>query len=209
MRPVHALALAALVAATTLLAPASAPAGVPLPQWSTIDPVLVFCPAGDIAFHVIPRRFTTPEAGAILYVELCNAGGWNLLETDQPAGIFFSGGNRCLPGVVSDATGLATMALKAGGTTAPDAVTLYVDGVTFGTRTLASPDQNGDLVVNAADEAILMAKIGSTDPTGDFDADGAVTESDRTILRAHLGHAAELPVPVAHSTWGRIKSLAR
>jgi hypothetical protein len=194
--------LAVLVA--MLAMPAMARAGPAFPWWSTVDPRLVLCPAGDVAFHVIPRRITTPVPGAVLNVVFCDASGWAFDAARQPPEILFPGA-ACEPIVLADAAGLATFALKAGGTTTDSTVALYVDGISFGHRFLTSPDQNGDLVVNAADEAILVSKIGSPDLSADFDADGTVTEADRAFLRSHLGHAAELPTAAAAGTWGRLK----
>jgi len=77
--------------------------------------------------------------------------------------------------------------------------------VPFCHRFLTSTDQNGDLVVDHRDEAILVAKLGSADPTADFDADGIVTMADLAILRAHLGHACEMPTPTTSVAWGALK----
>ena len=194
--------LAAVLAVSVAL-PAVVRAGPPYPWWSTIDPRLVLCPAGDVAFHVIPRRLQTPVAGAMLNVSFCDASGWVFDAARQPPEIVFL--SPCVPTVFADASGLATFALKAGGTTTDSTVALAVDGIPFGMRFLTSPDQYGDLVVNAADEAILVSKLGSADLSADFDADGTVTEADRAFLRSHLGHAAELPTAAAFETWGRLK----
>jgi hypothetical protein len=195
---VPALACAALALAN------DARASVPLPWQSTIDPRVVLCPAGDVAFHVIPRRGNLPVPGAQLTVDFCQATGWAFDPAGQPASILFFG-PPCSPSVYADASGLASMALEAGGTTADSTLYLYVDGVFFGRRFLASPDQNGDLLVNAADEAILLAKLGSNDLSADFDADGVVTEADHQFQRAHLGHAAEQPTATSAHSWGRLK----
>jgi len=194
----------ALALLAALAFPAAAQAGPAFPWWSTIDPRLVLCPAGDVAFHVIPRRIDTPVAGAMLHVVFCAASGWAFDAARQPPEIHFPG-SACEPLVFADAQGLATFALKAGGTTADSTVALYVDGIPFGMRFLSSPDQNGDLVVNSADEAILASKLGTADLSADFDADGAVTEADRAFLRSHLGHAAELPTAATAATWGQLK----
>ena len=194
--------LAMLVSAAAL--PAVAWAGPAFPWWSTVDPRLVLCPAGDVAFHVIPRRLDTPVPGAVLNVVFCDASGWAFDAARQPPEILFAG-PACGPFVIADASGLATFALKAGGCTSDSTVALYVDGIGFGRRFLSSPDQNGDLVVNAADEAILVSKLGAADLSADFDADGTVTEADRAFLRSHLGHAAELPTAATAATWGRLK----
>lgn len=194
----------AVMLAATLAVAAPAAASVPLPLWSTIDPRLVLCPAGDIAFHAIPRRALDPVPNALLVVDFCGATGWAFDAARQPPEIRFPAA-ACQPGVFSDANGLASFALKAGGTTNDSTVVLYVDGVFFGRRVLASPDQNGDLLVNADDEAILVGKLGTADLSADFDADGVVTAADRQFLRAHLGHAAELPTAAAPASWGGLK----
>lgn len=188
----------------TLVLATGAHAGPPYPWWSTVDPRLILCPAGDIAFHVIARRFETPVPGTMLVVDFCNATGWAFDPAAQPPEIFFPG-PACLAAVYGDATGLASFALRAGGTTADSTVALSVDGMPFGQRFLSSPDQDGDLLVNAADEAILVSKLGSNDLSADFDADGVVTAADRTFLRAHLGHATEQPVSATAGSWGRLK----
>lgn len=192
------------VLAMAVACPAVAWAGPAFPWWSTVDPRLVLCPAVDVAFHVVPRRIDTPVAGAMLNVVFCDASGWAFDAARQPPEILFPG-SACAPIVFADASGLATFALKAGGATTDSTVALYVDGIPFGRRFLTSPDQNGDLLVNAADEAILASKLGSADLSADFDADGSVTEADRAFVRSHLGHAAELPTAAASGSWGRLK----
>jgi hypothetical protein len=77
------------------------------------------------------------------------------------------------------------------------------------TRALASPDQNGDGLVEAQDVGLLQAKAGSQDPTGDLDCDGSITPADVTLLQAHAGHACSLPTRTEPGTWGRIKTIYR
>jgi hypothetical protein len=84
------------------------------------------------------------------------------------------------------------------------------DAVILATRTtFLSPDQDGNLIVDGADMALIEAKLGTHDPTADFDFDGTVTEADRNIAQAHYGHLASGsgPVAVRRGTWGRLKSL--
>lgn len=190
-----------------LLIGSEALAGPAFPWFSTIDTRLVLCPAGDIAFHVIPRRGTAPVPNARLQVDFCASSGPAFCPDGQPADISFL--TPCQPSVLSDLAGLATFALKAGGLTTDSTVALSVDGVPFGMRFLSSPDQNGDRVVNAADLAILTAKLGSGDLSADFDGDGLVTAADLAILRAHLGHACERPTPTPRRAWGQLKLLYR
>jgi hypothetical protein len=180
-------------------------AGTLIPQKCTVDPRLVLCPAGDLTFHAIIRDGAAnlvQNVSVELY--LCNSTGWALCASGQPAEIhfFFS---PCEPVALTGADGMATLALKAGGVTSDSTVLIRADGVPLAHRFLASPDQNGDLVVNSVDETIFAAKLGTHDLSADFDGDGVVTEADHAILRAHLGHACEMPTATRRSAWGEIK----
>ncbi len=199
----------ALAIALTAAPAGSASAGIPSAQMSSVDPVLAFCPAGDLSFSVIVRRVSsTPVVNSGVWLDFCSATGWRMDPWAQPTNVaLISGG--CGARIYSDVTGTASFALKAGGLTAPNAVGIYADGVPFGFRTLVSPDQNGDLRVDASDESLLATKIGSVDPTGDLDGDGAVTAADRALLRLHLGHAESQATAAAASTWGRLKAMYR
>ena len=42
------------------------------------------------------------------------------------------------------------------------------------------------------------AKVGTGDPTADFDCDGTVTTLDRDLVIAHFGHTARVPLDVGH-----------
>jgi len=48
-------------------------------------------------------------------------------------------------------------------------------------------DLNGDGVVDAADEAILMFNMGHACSPADLDGDGTVDNDDLTILQANFG----------------------
>lgn len=197
----------AFAAALTAAPPVRA--GIPSAEMSSVDPVLAFCPAGDLSFSVIVRRISSsPMLGSGVWLDFCNASGWRIDPWAQPTDVaMISGG--CATRLYSDVTGTASFALKAGGLTAPNAVGVYADGVLFGFRTLVSPDQNGDLRVDASDESLLAAKIGSADPSGDLDGDGAVTAADRALLRLHLGHSETQATAAAAGTWGRLKTMYR
>jgi hypothetical protein len=45
-----------LVAGATLVLSGHAQAGIPYASTSTLDPVIVACPAGDVAFTVVTRH---------------------------------------------------------------------------------------------------------------------------------------------------------
>jgi len=104
--------------------------------------------------------------------------------------------------------GEADFAIRVGGTCPAEAVKIYGNGALVALRSLASPDQDGNLSVGPEDVAVATAKLGTSDPTADFDGDGVVTTADVDILRAHLGHHAPgMAVPVAPRTWGTLKLL--
>jgi hypothetical protein len=181
-----------------------AAAGTLTPQYCTVDSRLVLCPAGDLAFHVTVRNINHPVTNVSVELGFCGTTGRAACPDGQPAEIhfFFS---PCDPVVLTGLDGMATIALKAGGVTTDSTVMIRADGMLLGRRFLASPDQNGDLVVDARDEAIFDSKRGTTDRTADFDGDGVVTEADHAILRAHFGHACEMPTAATRSAWGEIK----
>lgn len=185
--------------------------------YSTVDSALVLCPAGDLPFHVEARIAPGILAFRVfdIYLDVTDAPGLRLLAT-QPdpycAIVTWSGRTIAEQGCIP--FGSATYRLSGGG--CGTGVSLPVgnshDGVILATRvTFLSPDQNGDLVVDGEDLAILDSKLGTSDPTADFDFDGVVTAADRAIAQAHLGHFAAGSGPVAahEGSWGRIKSLFR
>ena len=91
---------------------------------------------------------------------------------------------------LTDLNGVADFRLRAGGSCAGAAIRVFCDGILLATRTsVASPDQNGDLVVDEADLAILDTELGTNEPGADLDCDGVVTEADLEVARGHLGHS--------------------
>jgi hypothetical protein len=112
--------------------------------------------------------------------------------------------------VIADAIGAAAFPLRGGdvcGTA--NGVTVFADGVMLSGRTMASPDQNGDLIVDGTDDAIATAKLGSSDPTADFDCDGSVTIADVGVVQAHFPHACAEPTKASDRSWGGLKSIYR
>jgi hypothetical protein len=105
--------------------------------------------------------------------------------------------------------GVAELPIRLGGVCPDSLVAVYDEGVLLGRRSVVSPDQNGDEIVDAADLALLQAKLGLADPTGDFDGDGIVTAADVTLLQAHMGHACSAATPARPTSWGRLKLIYR
>ena len=172
-------------------------AAVPDPGHSAVDPCLIVCPNGDFAFHVTVRDIIgAPIANANVTIDLCAC----------PA-VALCPGEPCLQAKLSDASGNVTFNIKAGGV-CTSSVSIQADGVQLGVRVVASPDQNGDLFVDAADVSVAVGKLGNSDPTADFDCDGAVSPADVTIIGAHQEHNCS-PVPTQTQSWGLMKAIYR
>lgn len=184
-------------------------------EYCSADPALLLCPAGDLTFHADAR--IAPGALAFrvfeILLDVTDATGLRLAATQpNPGCVLATYGGRDIAVQSCNPMGHAEYRLSGGGcgTGAAMPIGNSHDAVILGTPvTFLSPDQDGNLVVDGADLAIIEAKLGSHDPTADFDFDGTVTEADRTIAQAHYGHLASGsgPVPVRRGTWGRLKSL--
>jgi hypothetical protein len=195
--PARLLWLTVIVASITWSGPARA--GVPSPPQSSVDPCFVVCPNGDIAFHVVVRDVASlPIANAVVIIDLCSCVGptFNICP-----------GIACQVAALTDLNGAAVFHINAGGT-CDSPVNVYADGVLLAARRVASPDQNGDLIVDAADASILGGKIGTTDPSGDLDCDGSVTPNDMSVRALHAQHACGI-VPTNAQSWGKVKAIYR
>ena len=108
-------------------------------------------------------------------------------------------------------TGYAPFPFAGGGLCPGDSVKVDAGGVLLRFARVVSLDQNGDLLVDADDIAIVRSKVGTTDPTADFDGDGQVTTVDVALVQEHLGHQAPDAgsTAVRPATWGRLKLLYR
>lgn len=198
-----ALALAMTVTALPAIA------GLPEPYYSTVAPVLMVCPEGDAVFRVTLRDFANnalPGYTVTLAFAPCTSFA---LCPDQPgmAPPYQIDRVRETLTRTTNAQSVAEFPIRAGGTCPDSLVTVYAEGVFFGRRSIVSPDQNGDRIVDAMDLAILQGKRGHADPTGDFDGDGIVTDADVTLMQAHMGHMCPLATPTKTTTWGRLKML--
>jgi hypothetical protein len=204
-RPVLTLLLAAL----GVVCAAAAQAAVPSAANSLVDPsCLRVCPAGDMNLHVVVRDLANnPVSASTVVVDFSNCSGV-LFCTPLPGDPY-----TLVPPaqirMVSDAAGIADIPIRAGGVCV-GTINIFADGVLLASRAaVSSPDQNGDLTVNAVDSGILAGKLGGSDPTGDFNCSASVESGDTGILLAHLGHSCNAVVPVKPSTWGTIKVIYR
>ena len=88
---------------------------------------------------------------------------------------------------------------------------MFADGVLLKTYALASPDQDGDggvVSVIGNDDPIFASKLGTADPTADFDCSGGlVDDQDQFLFFFHHSHSCLGFVdPVKRGSWGRLKS---
>lgn len=203
--------LSFIVAAFGLAAPGAhaGASAVPSPTNSTVDPCVRVCPAGDMNFHVVVRDLnSSPIAGSTVVVDFTSCPGIMLcpLIGSEP----YLLGPGSIVRMVTNAAGIADFPIRAGGTCAGPAK-VFADGVILASSLpVPSPDQNGDAVVNAADQAILAVKLGGAyDPTADINCNTTMGADDSAELDRHLGHSCGAVVPVSPRSWGRIKIFYR
>jgi len=210
MRRAQIALLTVFAAACAWLGPASA--SVPSVPNSTFPTCLAACPLGDIAFDVIVRDLANNAL----------AGAFVVLDFSQCPGAFICNGLVTDPYTTdlaarkvlrnTDATGKAHFPLRVGGTCGPGTVSLFANGVLFTRYALASPDQNGNGMTSNLfdpnDDALFAAKLGTADPTADFDCDGGLVDTDdQAIFNLHGAHACEGYVdPTVRQSWGSLKS---
>jgi hypothetical protein len=108
---------------------------------------------------------------------------------------------------LATAEGRAQFAFHAGGGASCTRLLVIANGLVIAERiAIASPDQNGDLLVDQTDLDLMRAKLGTKDATADLDGDGRVTPTDLLLARLHLGHRAQAASAPRATTWGEIKS---
>lgn len=200
-----------IIAALGLTALASnSRAAVPSPATSTVDACLRICPAGDMNFHVVVRDYSyVPVANSTVTVDLSACPSVMLcpLLGSEP----YLVGPGPVVRMITNAAGIADFPIRAGGTCVGGPVNVFADGVMLASNVpVPSPDQNGDAVVNAADQAILAVKLGGGyDPTADINCNTTMGSDDSAELDRRLGHSCGAVVPVSPRSWGRVKILYR
>jgi len=194
------------------LAPTPAAAGVPSPANSTVPPCLVACPIGDLAFDVVVRDLANnPVVNSTVVLDFSRCPGAFLCTVPgmSPDPYLVDTGTRTLRRT-TDATGLAHFPLRVGGVGAIGEVWVLADGVVLAQRGLASPDQDGNGFVSwylLGDYTAFASKLGTPDPTGDFDCNGIVDAADEAAFFQHDAHACEGIVDgTRRVNWGRLKA---
>ncbi len=196
--------LCALVATGTANA---ALVAVPSPANSSLPACMGLCPLGDMHFSVVVRDLANnPIAGSTVVLDFTNCPG-ALICPFHPSDPYAVNQRRL--SMVTDASGSVTFPARVGGIGPAGAVAVFADGVLLKGYALASPDQNGNgVAVNIidVDETIFASKLGTTDPTADFDCDGDVDVFDQFIFNPHLSHSCDGIVDaVRRGTWGTLK----
>jgi hypothetical protein len=193
-----------LLAVTSFTLPGTALAAVPSPANSTVDECIRVCPAGDMNLHVVVRdAFHNPVVASFVVVNFTNCFSQNICPTlgSEPYTFIPPASIQ----MVTNAAGEANIPIRSGGVCVASA-TVSADGVLLATRVVASPDQNGDAVVNATDQALMALKLtGPFAPEADLNCSGSLEIGDPGILDAHLGHSCQMVVPVTPRSWGTIK----
>lgn len=195
-----------------LLASLAAPAfgGVPDPAHCTVPPCLVLCPAGDVTYTVVVRDIAgAPVSGCTVRLEFVNCNWVVVCSLDCCPGLIIDDLHQQVR-TTSDVNGVANFPVMMGGLCPGATVGVSAAAVHLADVHLASPDQNGNLIVGADDAQHVHDLIGSTDPGADFDGDGTVTQADYDwLVNSHGGHSCTNAVPVRPRTWGSIKLLYR
>lgn len=190
--------------------PAPASAAVPSPVNSSLPPCMVLCPLGDIGFTVVVRDLANNAiAGSSVTIDLsaCSAAFiCSALPTDPYSINLPARTIRAFTGV----NGSVTFPARIGGTGAAGCVRVFADGVLLRQFALASPDQDGEgtvVSIIGMDDAIFASKLGTSDPTADFNCDGDVDVNDEQIFFAHHSHSCFGFVDAARrGTWGTLKA---
>ena len=187
-----------------------AAAAVPSPANSTVPPCFVACPAGDVSYTVVVRDIASnPVTGSTVELDFSACPAFPVC-TGCCADVTIDPQNHRVR-KVTNASGIATFVLKMGGVCGGQRMRVFADGVMLSSGVaVASPDQDGNLFVDAGDALHVYGLIGSHDASADFDCDGTVTQADYDWMTSHHGgHSCENAVPASPRSWGVLKLIYR
>lgn len=205
LAPRMAIVVAILLFLLSLARPAHG--GVPSPVNSTLPDCLVFCPLGDMPVTVVVRDIANnPVASSSVVFDFSECPAAFVCPTGPSDPYLYTPANRTIR-AFTNAIGSVVFPARVGGV--GGIVRVYADGVMLHSYTLASPDQDGNgMVVGVIglDDPIFIPKLGSADPTADFDCSGVVNFDDEQIFYFHHSHACGGYVdPARRSSWGAVK----
>jgi hypothetical protein len=179
-----ALILFAVPSAGTL-----AEASVTSPTQSEVPACLAACPAGDLIDQFTLRDFArNPRAGVEVRLDFCDCADFHLVPGGYPT--YDTDASGCAIVSISDQQGVVRFPIQGAGSCGDFPISIFEWGGTQPRRSIASVDQNDDLIVDSRDLDLVEAKLGTSDWTADFDCDGTVSSSDVALVNAHMGHGA-------------------
>jgi hypothetical protein len=197
-----ALGLAVVLSLALALGVAAiARADVPDTRFCTADSDLVASPGGGFPYVVNLRDAAgAPVPNATVVLDFTTAPGVNLCS-DQDA----DADRRLL--MLTNAAGVATFYVKAGGTTA-GYVTIGTAIAVIRHAHFVTTDFDGNMTVDSTDRNALAALVGDPGPVGDLDKNGVVNAADQALFEARFGNNCTMTGAIP-MTWGRVKSLFR
>ncbi len=183
---------------------------MPAPWNCTVPPRLVACPLGDAGYEVVVRDVGNwPVVDVLVRLDFSKCSGaafcpvqGDLTAWDPVARVASTWSND---------QGVAAFHLKMGGICPDDSIEVLACSTVLGRSVgVASPDQDGNLVVNGADVAIVRGLLGTGSPQADFDGDGLVEADDLAfVAEQHYAHGCDGVVPTRRPGWGTLKQLYR
>ena len=206
MRRLLAVATFGILAGLVGVQPSAA--AVPSPTTSFVSPCFVSCPQGDLDFTVDVRdAANNPQDNSSVILDFSSCPDVKFCAI-QESGTSIDPNLRYV-GRISDAFGHTVFHVHMGGLCPGAKMKVTADGVPLAFRNVASTDQDGNLLVEAADQTLVAGKVGGTDASADFDCNGTVDSADVAIFAGHLGHACEATTPALPRSWGEIKVIYR
>jgi len=195
--------------ALSLAAVAASTAAVPSPANSTLPDCMVFCPLGDVSFTVVVRDLANnPINGSNVVLDFSGCPNAYICAAigGEPYTVNLVARTLSRP---TDGSGTATFPGHVGGTGPAGCARVFADGVLLKSYALATPDQDSDgqvVLFLWNDQPLFTSKLGTADPTADFDCNGTVDGTDQLFMNTHSSHGCYGFVdPTQHRSWGSIK----
>lgn len=203
-----------VIAAFCLLGAASAAAdtAVPDPSRCFVTPCPVVCPSAELPLEFVIRGFDgNPIPGSTVTLHFGDCALFLHCPVPTPGPYILDDVARTVR-IVTDAEGRAALSLPMSAICLNATLRITADGVPIAQRSLTTPDQDGDLDVDAIDVGLVQGQLGypdTQDATGDFDCDGTITTSDLSFVQQHSGHICPILTGLKKASWGRIKTIYR
>ena len=176
--------------------------GTPDPLRSSVGH-LAMCPCGQFELPVrVLDAACRPVSGIPVTVVMTSCPDIDLCAENAGDEYLFLPG-YCVVVDTTDADGRVSFALRGGGVSSSACATVLAAGQLLAARTIASPDQDGDLRVGAADQVLFAGRMGTTDPRADLNGDGWVNLADLLLFSIHLNAQHTCPSAVSVPRDGR------